>query len=150
MKDSAWRSCIFSRYPGLYITANLYLPDRKIDKPLPTILYVCGHGGVKKDGVSFGNKTSYHHHGIWFAHDYACLIIDTLQLGEIEGEHHGTYNLNKWWWMARGYTSAGVEAWNCMRALDYLEDPPGSGCETVWCDRPQWWWRVFVVDRRTR
>lgn len=115
----------FQSMPGLYVTANLYLPDRKIDKPLPTILYVCGHGGVKKDGVSFGNKTSYHHHGIWFAHhDYACLIIDTLQLGEIEGEHHGTYNLNKWWWMARGYTSAGVEAWNCMRALDYLETRP--------------------------
>lgn len=115
----------FQSMPGLYVTANLYLPDRKIDKPLPTILYVCGHGGVKKDGISFGNKTSYHHHGIWFAHhDYACLIIDTLQLGEIEGEHHGTYNLNKWWWMARGYTSAGVEAWNCMRALDYLETRP--------------------------
>lgn len=115
----------FQSMPGLYVTANLYLPDHAIDKPLPTILYVCGHGGVKKDGVSYGNKTSYHHHGVWFAHhDYACLIIDTLQLGEIEGEHHGTYNLGKWWWMARGYTSAGVEAWNCIRALDYLETRP--------------------------
>ncbi len=114
----------FQSMPGLYVTANLYLPE-KVEKPLPTILYVCGHGGVKKDGVSFGNKTSYHHHGVWFArHDYACLIIDTLQLGEIEGEHHGTHHLNKWWWIARGYTPAGVEAWNGMRALDYLETRP--------------------------
>jgi hypothetical protein len=26
-----------------------------------------------------------------------------------------------WWWNSRGYTPAGVEAWNCIRALDYLE-----------------------------
>lgn len=115
----------FQSMPQLYVTANFYRPAGAIDKPLPTILYVCGHGGVKKDGVSFGNKASYHHHGIWFArHGYCCLIIDTLQLGEIPGEHHGTYNLNKWWWMSRGYTSAGVEAWNCIRALDYLETRP--------------------------
>ena len=29
-----------------------------------------------------------------------------------------------WWWLNRGYTPAGVEAWNCMRALDYLETRP--------------------------
>jgi hypothetical protein len=78
-----------------------------------------------KDGLSFGNKTGYHHHGVWFArHGYVCLVIDTLQLGEIRGEHHGTHHLNKWWWVARGYTPAGVEAWNGMRALDYLETRP--------------------------
>jgi hypothetical protein len=26
-----------------------------------------------------------------------------------------------WWWNSRGYTPAGVEAWNCIRALDYLQ-----------------------------
>ena len=25
-----------------------------------------------------------------------------------------------WWWLNRGYTPAGVEAWNCVRSLDYL------------------------------
>jgi len=29
-----------------------------------------------------------------------------------------------WWWLNRGYTPAGVEAWNCVRALDYLETRP--------------------------
>ncbi|MDA1232493.1 MAG: acetylxylan esterase, partial [Planctomycetota bacterium] len=114
----------FQSLPGLYVTGNLYLP-RNIDGPLPTILYVCGHGKVKKDDVSFGNKTHYQHHGAWFARNgYACLTIDTLQLGEIEGIHHGTYNLDRWWWNSRGYTPAGVEAWNCIRALDYLESRP--------------------------
>lgn len=109
----------FQSRPGLYVTGNLYVP-KQVDGKLPTILYVCGHGGVKKDGVSYGNKVHYQHHGEWFARNgYVCLTIDTLQLGEIEGIHHGTYNHNMWWWLNRGYTPAGVEAWNCVRALDY-------------------------------
>lgn len=114
----------FQSLPGLYVTGNLYRP-REQKEPLPTILYVCGHGQVKKDGVSFGNKTHYHYHGSWFARNgYVCLIIDTLQLGEIEGIHHGTYRMNRWWWNSRGYTPAGVEAWNCIRAIDYLQTRP--------------------------
>ena len=111
----------FQSRPGLYVTANFYVPKR-IDRPVPTILYLSGHGPVISNGVSYGNKVSYQHHGIWFArHGYACLILDTLQLGEIEGLHHGTYREGMWWWNSRGYTPAGVEAWNCIRALDYLE-----------------------------
>ena len=111
----------FQSMPGLYVTGNFYRP-KIADKPLPTILYVCGHGQVKKDGVSYGNKTHYHYHGAWFARNgFNCLMIDTLQLGEIEGVHHGTYKMNRWWWNSRGYTPAGVEAWNCIRSLDYLQ-----------------------------
>ncbi len=114
----------YQAVPGLYVTSNLYLPE-KVDKPLPAILYVCGHANVVKDGVSYGNKTGYHHHGIWFAkHGYVCLIIDTVQLGEIRGEHHGTYSKGRWWWMSRGYTPAGLEAWAGIRGLDYLETRP--------------------------
>jgi len=114
----------FQSMPGLYVTADLYLP-RDIQKPAPTVLYVCGHGAVIKDGVSYGNKVTYQHHGAWFAqHGYVCLIIDTLQLGEIQGLHHGTYRDGMWWWNSRGYTPAGVEAWNSIRALDYLETRP--------------------------
>jgi dienelactone hydrolase len=117
----------FQSRPGLYVTGNLYVP-KKVDpaKPLPAILYVCGHGKVvNNEGVSLGNKTHYQHHGAWFARNgYVCLTIDTLQLGEIEGIHHGTHKYNMWWWLSRGYTPAGVEAWNCVRALDYLETRP--------------------------
>ncbi len=71
----------FQSRPGLYVTANLYRP-KEVPQPLPTILYVCGHGLVKKDGVSFGNKTHYQHHGAWYARNgYVCLVIDTIQLG---------------------------------------------------------------------
>src|SRR5205807_2299317 len=111
----------FQSVPGLYVTGNLYLP-KKAKLPAPAVLYVCGHGATIVDGVSYGNKVTYQHHGAWFAENgYVCLIIDTLQLGEIQGLHHGTYNLGMWWWQTLGYTPAGIECWNAMRALDYLQ-----------------------------
>jgi len=114
----------YQAVPGLYVTANLYLPE-KTDMPAPTILYLCGHANVVKDGVSYGNKTGYHHHGVWFArHGYVCLILDTVQLGEIRGEHHGSYSKGRWWWFSRGYTPAGLEAWAGIRGLDFLETRP--------------------------
>lgn len=121
----------FQSRPQLYVTANLYLPKHLKEKA-PAILYVCGHAKAVKDGVSFGNKTKYHHHGAWFARNgYVCLVIDTLQLGEIEGVHHGTYRQNMWWWNARGYTPAGVEAWNSIRAVDYLVARPEVDADRI-------------------
>lgn len=114
----------FQSRPGLYVTGNLYRPLKQEGK-VPAILYVCGHGGVKKNGIIYGNKVHYQHHGEWFARNgYVCLTLDTLQLGEIEGLHHGTFHKGMWWWLSRGYTPAGVEAWNCIRALDYLQTRP--------------------------
>ena len=49
------------------------------------------------------------------------MIIDTLEFGEVAGIHHGLHNLNMWRWLSAGYTPAGVEVWNAMRAIDYLE-----------------------------
>ncbi len=142
----------FQSMPGLYVAANLYLP-KKLAKPAPAILYVCGHAKVATNGVSYGNKTFYQHHGAWFARNgYVCLVIDTIELGEIEGTHHGTYREGMWWWNARGYTPAGVEAWNGIRALDYLQSRPevdrnrlgmtgrsGGGAYT--------WWVAALDDR---
>ena len=113
--------------PGLYVPANLYLPEGETPTAgWPAVLYVCGHARVESQGRLLGNKTGYHHHGLWFArHGVACLIIDTVQLGELHGEHHGTYKLGRWDWVSRGYTPAGVEAWNAIRGLDLLEAWPG-------------------------
>ena len=114
----------FQSRPGLYVTANLYVP-KNLTKPAPTILYVCGHGPMITNGISYGTKATYQHHGAWFARNgYVCLIIDTLESGEILGNHHGTYRDKMWWWNSRGYTPAGVETWNGIRALDYLSTRP--------------------------
>lgn len=142
----------FQSRPGLYVTGNLYLPKDSTG-PVPAILYVCGHGGVKKDGVSYGNKVHYHHHGSWFArHGYVCLTIDSLQLGEIEAIHHGTYRYKMWWWNNRGYTPAGVEAWNCVRAIDYLQsreevDPERIGVTGRSGGGVYSWW-IAAIDER--
>lgn len=148
----------FQSKPGLYVSGNLYRP-KKIDKKLPAVLYVCGHSNRGKAG----NKVAFQDHGMWFASNgYICLVIDTLQLGEIWGVHHGTYGRpwlhlkaygtadkdqpeTRWWWYAAGYTPAGVECWNGIRAIDYLISRPdvdadkiavtgisGGGAATFW------------------
>jgi len=144
----------FQSRPGLYVTGNLYLPAT-VEGPLPTILYLCGHGAVKKGDVSYGNKVHYQHHGIWFArHGYACFVIDSLQLGEIEGIHHGTHRYDMWWWLSRGYTPAGVEAWNCIRALDYLQTRPEVDAGRFGCTGRSgggaysWW--IAALDERIK
>lgn len=115
---------LYQSSPGLYVTANLYRP-KVVEKPLPAILYVCGHAKVEKDGVIHGNKAHYQHHAAWFAaNGYVCLVVDTLQLGEIPGDHHGVLRLGRMWWLSRGYTPAGVEVWNGIRGLDYLCSRP--------------------------
>ncbi len=123
----------FQSMPGLYVTANLYVPKSKPkDGKHPVILYVCGHGNIIEDGVSLGSKTHYQYHPAWFAsHGYVCLILDTNELGEIRGDHHGTYSRGMWWWQSRGYTPAGVELWNAMRALDYLESRPDVDAKRI-------------------
>ncbi len=111
----------FQSLPGLYVTANLYLPKGEV-KNAPAILYVCGHGTVVENGISYGSKAAYQYHPAWFAsHGFVCLILDTLQLHEIPGLHHGTYREGMWWWHNLGYTPGGIELWNAIRALDYLE-----------------------------
>jgi len=146
----------FQSQPGLYVTANLYRPKTiPPGEKLPAILYVCGHGRVAKGNVSFGNKVAYQHHGAWFArHGYVCLMIDSLQLGEIEGIHHGTYQYGMWWWPSRGYSPAGVEAWNCIRALDYLQSRPEVDGERLGVTGRSgggaysWW--IAALDERIR
>lgn len=106
---------VFQSLPGLYVTGNFYVPKGGA-KSLPTILYLCGHSPHP-----LGAKVQYQDRGIWFAsHGYPCLVLDTLEFGEVPGIHHGTHNLNMWHWLSLGYTPAGVEVWSAMRAVDYL------------------------------
>ena len=145
----------FQSRPRLYVTANLYIP-KGLKKPAPAVLYVCGHGNERtKDNVSLGSKTKYQHHGAWLARQgYVCLILDTLQLAEIEGLHHGTYHKDMFWWYSRGYTPAGVEAWNGIRALDYLQsrkevDPERLGVTGRSGGGASSWW-IAALDERVK
>ncbi len=129
----------FQSKPGLYVTANVYRARNDKSKR-PAIVYVCGHSSKGRDG----NKSAYQDHGFWFANNgYVCIVLDTLQLGEIPGVHHGTFGQpwrhlasqerkrlelpefeNRFWWHAIGYSPAAVECWNGIRAIDYLLTRP--------------------------
>src|SRR2546425_2621169 len=117
---------VFQSLPGLYVTGNFYVPKSSA-KPLPTILYLCGHSPHP-----LGAKFQYQDRAIWFAsHGYVCLVLDTLEFGEVAGIHHGTHDLNMWHWLSLGYTPAGVEVWNAIRALDYLETRPEADMKRI-------------------
>lgn len=104
----------FQSLPGAYVVGNLYRPA-VVTEPLPAVLYLCGH---TKGKVS----PTYQSHPRWFGqHGYVALVLDPIQLGESQGFHHGTHRAGRWDWQSRGYTPAGTEVWNAIRALDYLE-----------------------------
>lgn len=104
----------YQSLPGLYVPANLYIPDN-LKEPAPAILYLCGH--------ALTQKVHYQTHPAKFAKlGFVCLIIETIQWGEVLGEHHGCYARGWFNWYSRGYTPAGVEVWNAIRGLDLLSD----------------------------
>ncbi len=103
--------------PGVYLTANLYLPGSSGNKPCPVIIYQSGHWA----NSTFGNKTRFKPHGAWFAaRGIAVLIMDSIELGELTVTHHGLYQ-NRWYdLISRGYSPLAVEVFNARRAIDYL------------------------------
>ena len=106
----------YESLPGLFVPANLYIPNG-IKKPLPAILYVSGH--------AHSQKYNYQAHAKNFAENgFVCLIIETIQRGEVEGEHLGQESNGWFHWYSRGYNPAGVEVWNGIRGLDLLSQMP--------------------------
>ena len=113
----------YESLPGLYVPANLYIPDN-IQEPRPAILYVCGHSPTQ--------KVRYQPYPRKFAElGFVCLIIETIQFGEVRGEHHGCYARGWFHWYSRGYTPGGVELWNAIRGLDLLSDRPEVDAEKL-------------------
>ncbi len=100
--------------PGVYLTANLYLPKRG-QKPFPVVLYQCGHA----------SKNYYAPHGAWFAsRGIATLVMDNIEAGEIQTTHHGIYSRAWFHWYSRGYSPLATELLNAIKAVDYLASRP--------------------------
>lgn len=113
----------YESLPGLYVPANLYIPDN-LEGPAPAILYVCGHAP--------GQKVHYQSYPRKFAEmGFICLIIETIQFGEVWGVHHGCYSRGWFHWYSRGYNPAGVELWNAIRGLDLLAAHPEVDAEKL-------------------
>ncbi|MCS6776530.1 MAG: prolyl oligopeptidase family serine peptidase [Chloroherpetonaceae bacterium] len=135
--------------PQLYVTANLYVPDPGTPGATgglrPAVLYLCGH--------SEKQKVAFQAHPRRFAElGFVCLLMETIQLGEGKGYHHGTYREGWWHWISRGYTPAGVELYNALRAIDYLcqrpEVDPGRLCVTGISGGGASTWYLAAADER--
>lgn len=110
---------VFESLPGLYVTGTFYLPKAR-SGPVPCVVYLNGHW-ASLDGAKTGFQDRY----LWYpAHGFALLVLDPIGYGEIPGIHPGTNRLDRWEWISLGYTPAGVEVWNAMRALDWLATRP--------------------------
>lgn len=136
----------YESLPGLYVPANLYVPDN-LKGPAPAVLYVCGHSRTQ--------KTSYQAHPRKFAQlGFVCLIIETIQWGEVLGEHWGCYARGWFNWYSRGYTPGGTELWNAIRGLDLLcgrddVDPDKLGVTGISGGGSQSWY-IAAADPRVK
>lgn len=136
----------YASLPSLYVPANLYIPDN-LKTPVPAILYVCGHAPTQ--------KAHYQAHARKFAQlGFVCLIIETIQWGEVRGEHWGCYARGWFNWYSRGYNPAGVEVWNAVRGLDLLSsrpevDPEKMGVTGISGGGSQSWY-IAALDPRIK
>jgi cephalosporin-C deacetylase-like acetyl esterase len=132
--------------PRLYATANLYLPKTPAEK-VPAVLYVCGH--------ALNQKVRYGPQARKFAElGFACLLVETLQRGEVAGYHHGCYSEGWWHWYSRGYSVAGMETLMGVRGLDLLAarpevDAARMGVTGISGGGVVSWW-IGAVDERAR
>ncbi|MCS7253916.1 MAG: acetylxylan esterase [Armatimonadota bacterium] len=137
----------YESIPNLFVTANLYMPKRDGRAPFPAVLYFCGH--------SQNQKWHYQAHPRHFAQlGFVCLIVETIQLGEVQGYHHGCYREGWFHWYSRGYTPAGVELLNAIRAIDFLTqldevDRDKIGATGISGGGATTWW-VAAADERVK
>jgi hypothetical protein len=113
----------YESLPNLFVAANLYVPEG-LDEPMPAILYVCGHAHTQKH--------HYQAHARTLAlNGFVCLIIETIQRGEVKGEHLGAESLGWFHWYSKGYNPGGVEVWNGIRGIDLLVSLPEVDTERI-------------------
>ena len=118
------RKIAFQVLPDCWNSAAVYYPDPAPRGKAPGVLYVCGH-------ASIGTYHYQYHPIMWARRGYVCLIVDTIEQNDNPGEHHGSMMGKFEAWLSMGYTPAGAEVWNAMRALDILASEPGVDPERL-------------------
>ncbi len=79
----------------------------------PGVLYLCGH-------ALLGGFHYQHHARAWAQRGYTCLLAETIQQHDHRGDHHGVYLNRQPQLVSRGFSAAGAEVLNSIRALDVL------------------------------
>lgn len=138
----------YQSLPNLHVTANLYVPaDIAAGTRRPGVLYVCGH--IEQQ------KVQYQAHARRFAElGFPTLIVETVQLGEAPGYHHGCYREGWFHWYSRGYSPAAIELLNGIRGLDLLAaradvDSTRLGVTGISGGGATTWW-IAAADERVK
>jgi dienelactone hydrolase len=111
---------IFQTRPGVWMTANAYVPDQP--GRLAAVLAVHGHWrGAKQDPVVQARNIGLARHGFFV------LAVDALGAGERAvgkalGEYHGSMVAATLWPV--GLALSGLQVYENMRAVDYLLTRP--------------------------
>ena len=137
----------YESLPNLHVTANLYAPKITSGERRPGVLYVCGH--------LENQKFHYQAHARRFAElGFPTLIVETVQLGEVTGYHHGCYREGWFHWYSRGYSPAAIELLNGIRGLDLLAarrdvDSARLGVTGISGGGATTWW-IAAADERVK
>lgn len=136
----------YESLPNLHVTANLYVPAGGSGRR-PAVLYVCGHAPKQ--------KVHYQGHPRRFAElGFVTMIVETVQLGEAPGYHHGCHREGWFNWYSRGYSPAAIELLNGIRGLDLLAaradvDPEQLGVTGLSGGGAVTWW-IAAADERVK
>ena len=110
---------VFQSRPNHYVTANLYLPDG--DGPFPGVLIACGHSSYGKAYPQYQTAAM-----LMAKNGMVALVYDPIGGGErrsyLSGPRnsplqHKLDNVNS---VLVGRTAVGYQAWDGLRAADYL------------------------------
>ena len=113
---------IFQTRPGVWMTANAYVPDKAKSEKVPAILHVHGHwAGAKQDRVVQSRCIGSVKHGFFV------LVVDAFGAGERGigkklGEYHG--EMTGATLFPIGLPLSGLQVYENMRAVDYLQTRP--------------------------
>ena len=107
----------YSILPDVWGTGNLLLPDPLPNAPCPAILHPWGHSASAVGDSSARTLR-------WPRAGYACLIFDSIAQTDNTGFHRGLASGTRPDWISLGYTAAGGELLNGLRAFEVLRRRP--------------------------
>lgn len=113
---------VFQTMPGVWMTANAYVPDGKPGQTFPAVLCVHGHwAGAKQDPVVQSRCIGLAKLGFFV------LCVDAFgagerAIGEALGEYHGEMTGASL--LLLGRPLSGIQVYENMRAVDYMQSRP--------------------------
>ena len=109
---------IFESMPGLFVTANLFLPDSTARRPAPAIVMSCGHSADGKDCDIYLRACV-----LAVRQGFVALMYDPYEQGERREfpgigstQHHNIIGVKA---SLLGWSMPMLRIWDGMRAVDY-------------------------------